>query len=99
MKKLIYLIIITLLFSVVAQAQKLDETAILINNKPVSKGELEEEYKKQITNTNGQVGSIQEFLPSYIHYRLNMEEAYAQGVDTTNEFRKELALFQLGLTN
>lgn len=99
MKKLIYLIIITLLFSVVAQAQKLDETAILINNKPISKGELEEEYKKQITNTNGQVGSIQDFLPSYIHYRLNMEEAYAQGVDTTNEFRKELAPFQLGLTN
>lgn len=76
--------------------QHIEEVAILINNKPVYKSELLRELRKDQASSTI---SLDSFLTSYIYYRLNLEEAYAQRLDTTLEFQKGLEPFKLGLMN
>lgn len=96
MKKFVYLIIAVFLFSASLPGQHKEDIAILINDKPVYKRELLAELSK---NHAGNTVSIDSFLTSYIYYRLNLEEAYAQRLDTTLEFQKGLEPFKLGLMN
>ena len=71
-----------------AFAQK--ETLMTINGKPVSAEEFLYIYEK-----NNQAGAIDpktmdEYLDMFINFKLKVAEAEAQGIDTTESFKKEL---------
>ena len=71
-----------------AAAQK--ETLMTINGKPVSAEEFLYIYEK-----NNQAGAIDpktmdEYLDMFINFKLKVAEAEAQGIDTTEAFKKEL---------
>ncbi|MBO7457778.1 MAG: peptidylprolyl isomerase [Paludibacteraceae bacterium] len=67
-----------------------DETLMTINGKPVSAEEFIYIYEK-----NNQAGAIDpkskdEYLDMFINFKLKVAEAEAQGIDTTESFKKEL---------
>lgn len=66
------------------------ETLMTINGKPVSAEEFLYIYQK-----NNQAGAIDpktmdEYLDMFINFKLKVTEAEAQGIDTTEAFKKEL---------
>ena len=74
--------------SVIAVAE--DKTLMTINGKGVSAGEFLYIYEK-----NNQAGALDpktmdEYLDMFINFKLKVTEAEAQGIDTTEAFRKEL---------
>ena len=74
--------------SVMAFAQS--ETLMTINGKPVSAEEFLYIYEK-----NNQAGALDpktmdEYLDMFINFKLKVAEAEAQGIDTTESFKKEL---------
>ena len=74
--------------SVAAFAQS--ETLMTINGKPVSTEEFLYIYEKN--NQAGAVDpkSMEEYLDMFINFKLKVAEAEAQGIDTTEAFKKEL---------
>ena len=74
--------------SLVAMAQK--ETLMTINGKAISAEEFLYIYEK-----NNQAGAVDpktmdEYLDMFINFKLKVAEAEAQGIDTTESFKKEL---------
>ena len=89
MKKSILFLVAAVSF-LTAAAQGSDETLMTINGKPVSAGEFLYIYEK-----NNQAGSLDpktmdEYLEMFINFKLKVAEAEAQGIDTTEAFKKEL---------
>ena len=87
MKKTFFLLL-TALMTLTAAAQS--ETLMTINGKPVSAEEFLYIYEK-----NNQAGAIDpktmdEYLDMFINFKLKVAEAEAQGIDTTEAFKKEL---------
>ena len=85
MKKLFFLIALAGI-SLTAAAQ----TLMTVNGKPVSAEEFLYIYEK-----NNQAGAIDpktmdEYLEMFINFKLKVAEAEAQGIDTTEAFKKEL---------
>lgn len=79
---------LTALMTLTAAAQS--ETLMTINGKPVSAEEFLYIYEK-----NNQAGAIDpktmdEYLDMFINFKLKVAEAEAQGIDTTEAFKKEL---------
>ena len=67
-----------------------DQTLMTINGKPVSAEEFLYIYEK-----NNQAGALDpktmdEYLDMFINFKLKVAEAEAQGIDTTEAFKKEL---------
>lgn len=67
-----------------------DQTLMTINGKPVSAEEFLYIYEK-----NNQAGAVDpktmdEYLDMFINFKLKVAEAEAQGIDTTESFKKEL---------
>lgn len=87
MKKTI-LVLATAVISLAAMAQS--ETLMTINGKPVSAEEFLYIYEKN--NQAGAVDpkSMDEYLDMFINFKLKVAEAEAQGIDTTEAFKKEL---------
>ena len=89
MKKSILFLVAAVSF-LTAAAQGSDETLMTINGKPVSAGEFLYIYEK-----NNQAGALDpktmdEYLAMFINFKLKVAEAEAQGIDTTEAFKKEL---------
>ena len=89
MKKSILFLVAAVSF-LTAAAQGSDETLMTINGKPVSAGEFLYIYEK-----NNQAGALDpktmdEYLEMFINFKLKGAEAEAQGIDTTEAFKKEL---------
>lgn len=89
MKKSILFLVAAVSF-LTAAAQGPDETLMTINGKPVSAGEFLYIYEK-----NNQAGALDpktmdEYLEMFINFKLKVAEAEAQGIDTTEAFKKEL---------
>ena len=89
MKKSILFLVAAVSF-LTAAAQGSDETLMTINGKPVSAGEFLYIYEK-----NNQAGALDpktmdEYLEMFIIFKLKVAEAEAQGIDTTEAFKKEL---------
>ncbi len=71
-------------------AQSGDPVALTINGNPVYKSEIESAYSKYDGNQEGEKKqSFDDFLRSYIDFRLNVEEAKAQQLDTTATYKRE----------
>jgi peptidyl-prolyl cis-trans isomerase SurA len=98
MNKKLFLILITFL-ATCAYAQQADPVAIKINGKPVYRSELERAYKKSNElKQEGSKESFSDFIKSYIDFRLNVEEAKAQHLDTTGSYIRDLSSARVELS-
>lgn len=84
-KKRLFIAIASLFFLGV-NAQSQDPVLMKVNNRPVKKSEFEYLYHKNNAATNQ---SIDDYLGLFVDYKLKVEEALNQKLDTTKSFVKE----------
>lgn len=89
MKKVL-LSIILLAGAMMGFAQE-DKVLMTINGEPVMLSEFMYIYEKNNQETSLEKKSMEEYLDLFINFKLKVTEAIAQGVDTTEAFKKELA--------
>lgn len=91
-KKLIVLLLITLFTTICMSAQQADPVVLNINGKPVSRLELKKAYQKNVeSDPEGKRESLSDFIQSYIDFKMNVEEAKAQHLDTTGSYKRDMA--------
>ncbi|MDP4240428.1 MAG: peptidylprolyl isomerase [Bacteroidota bacterium] len=81
-----------------AFAQSTDPVLMTINNKPVLKSEFEYIYNKNNSNNSLDKKTLEEYVDLFINFKLKVEEAKSQGIDTTKSFISELAGYRSQLT-
>ena len=96
MKKVI-LSIILLAGGIMGFAQE-DKVLMTINGEPVMLSEFLYIYEKNNQETSLEKKSKEEYLDLFINFKLKVTEAIAQGVDTTEAFKKELAGYRAQAT-
>jgi peptidyl-prolyl cis-trans isomerase SurA len=79
-------------------AQVTDPVLMTINGKPIPKSEFEYIYNKNNSNNSLDKKSLDEYVDLFINFKLKVEEAKAQGIDTTSAFINELAGYRSQLT-
>jgi len=79
-------------------AQNNDPVLMTINGKPVYKSEFEYIYNKNNTNNSLDKKTLEEYVDLYINFKLKVEEAKSQGIDTTASFVNELKGYRSQLT-
>ena len=96
MKKVI-LSIILLAGAMMGFAQE-DKVLMTINGEPVMLSEFLYIYEKNNQESSLEKKSMEEYLDLFINFKLKVAEAIAQGVDTTEAFKKELAGYRAQAT-
>ena len=96
MKKVI-LSIVLLAGAMMGLAQE-DKVLLTINGEPVMASEVLYIYEKNNQDSSLEKKSMQEYLDLFINFKLKVTEAIAQGVDTTEAFKKELAGYRAQAT-
>ena len=95
MKRQLYLLVISLLvLNLVIVAQDARQQVLLtIDNKKVTKTEFERIQKKNNEKDTTFIDdkSLEEYLELFINFKLKVIEAEKIGLDTTQNFKKELA--------
>lgn len=95
MKKLIFSMVALLaMTSVMAQ----DEVIMTIAGKPVTTSEFLYIYEKNNQETGVESKSLDEYVELFVNFKLKVAEAEARGIDTTQEFVKELAGYRAQAT-
>ena len=79
-------------------AQSTDPVLMTINGKPVLKSEFEYIYNKNNTNNSLDKKTLDEYVDLFVNFKLKVEEAKAQGIDTTASFVNELSGYRSQLT-
>jgi len=79
-------------------AQTTNPVLMTINNKPVLKTEFEYIYNKNNSNNSLDKKTLDEYVDLFINFKLKVEEAKSQGIDTTKSFITELAGYRSQLT-
>ena len=79
-------------------AQSNDPVLMTINGKPVLKSEFEYIYNKNNSNNSLDKKTLDEYVDLFINFKLKVEEAKSQGIDTTAAFINELAGYRSQLT-
>jgi len=79
-------------------AQTADPVLMTINNKPVLKSEFEYIYNKNNTNNSLDKKTLDEYVDLFVNFKLKVEEAKTQGIDTTKSFINELTGYRSQLT-
>lgn len=79
-------------------AQTPDPVIMTINNKPVLKSEFEYIYNKNNSNNSLDKKTLEEYVDLFVNFRLKVEEAKSQGIDTTKSFINELSGYRTQLT-
>jgi peptidyl-prolyl cis-trans isomerase SurA len=69
-----------------------------INGKPVYKSEFEYIYNKNNANNSLEKHDIQDYVNLFVNFKLKVEEAKKQGLDTTKSFLSELSGYRTQLT-
>ncbi|GAB6010748.1 foldase protein PrsA [Viscerimonas tarda] len=95
MNKKIVLFLAVALVSTGIYAQAKDAVLMKINNRPVTKSEFEYLYNK---NNSSSQQSLDEYLKLFIDYKLKVEEASTQGLDTLKVFLSEYNNYKNQLT-
>jgi len=94
--------VLTLLFSFTLVAGSFGQSADLvlmnINGKPILKSEFEYIYNKNNSNNSLDKKSLEEYVDLFINFKLKVEEAKSQGIDTTKSFINELSGYRSQLT-
>ncbi len=75
-----------------------DPVLMYINDKPVLKSEFEYIYNKNNSNNTLDKKSLDEYVDLFVNFKLKVEEAKAQGLDTTRAFISELSGYRSQLT-
>lgn len=96
MKKVL-LSIVLLAGAIMGFAQE-DKVLMTINGEPVMLSEFLYIYEKNNQETSLEKKSKEEYLDLFINFKLKVTEAIAQGVDTTEAFKKELAGYRAQAT-
>lgn len=96
MKK-VSLTIILLAGAMLSRAQE-DQVLMTINGEPVMASEFLYIYEKNNQENNVEKKSMQDYLELFVNFKLKVTEAIAQGVDTTEAFKKELAGYRAQAT-
>ncbi|MDD6209626.1 MAG: peptidylprolyl isomerase [Bacteroidales bacterium] len=68
-----------------------DPVLMKINGKEVLASEFSYIYGKYHTNSQKEKTSVRDYVPMYVNFRLKIEEALSDGLDTTKAFNKELS--------
>lgn len=79
-------------------AQSTDQALMTINGKPVSKSEFEYIYNKNNSNNSLDKKTLEEYVDLFVNFKLKVEEAKTQGIDTTKSFITELSGYRSQLT-
>jgi len=79
-------------------AQVADPVLMNINGKPVPKSEFEYIYNKNNSNNSLDKKTLDEYVDLFVNFKLKVEEAKTQGIDTTAAFINELAGYRTQLT-
>jgi peptidyl-prolyl cis-trans isomerase SurA len=79
-------------------AQSTDPVLMTINGKPVLKSEFEYIYNKNNTNNSLDKKTLEEYVDLFVNFKLKVEEAKSQGIDTTASFVNELSGYRSQLT-
>lgn len=79
-------------------AQQNDPVLMKINGNPVLKSEFEYIYNKNNSNNSLDKKTLDEYVDLFVNFKLKVEEAKAQGLDTTKAFVDELAGYRSQLT-
>ena len=98
MKSPVINLVALLALSVSTFAQSNDPVLMQINNKPVLKSEFEYIYNKNNSNNSLDKKTLDEYVDLFINFKLKVEEAKAQGIDTTKAFITELSGYRTQLT-
>lgn len=69
-----------------------------INGKPVYKSEFEYIYNKNNSNNSLDKKTLNEYVDLFVNFKLKVEEAKSQGLDTTKSFINELSGYRSQLT-
>lgn len=75
-----------------------DQVLMTINGEPVMASEFVYIYEKNNQETNIEKKTMEEYLDLFVNFKLKVTEAIAQGVDTTETFKKELAGYRAQAT-
>ena len=75
-----------------------DQVLMTINGKNIMASEFLYIYEKNNHETSLEKKSMEEYLDLFINFKLKVTEAIAQGVDTTEAFKKELANYRAQAT-
>jgi len=75
-----------------------DPVLMEINGKPVTKSEFEYIYNKNNSNNSLDKKTLNEYVELFVNFRLKVEEAKTQGIDTTKSFSDELKGYRATLT-
>ena len=75
-----------------------DQVLMTIDGNPVMASEFLYIYEKNNQETSLEKKSMEEYLDLFINFKLKVTEAIAQGVDTTEAFKKELAGYRAQAT-
>ncbi len=78
--------------------QAADPVLMKINGKPVLKSEFEYIYNKNNSNNSLDKKTLEEYVDLFVNFKLKVEEAKTQGIDTTKSFINELAGYRSQLT-
>ena len=89
---------IVLLGASVLGFTKTDQVLMTINGEPVMASEFVYIYEKNNQETSLEKKTMEEYLDLFINFKLKVTEAIAQGVDTTESFKKELAGYRAQAT-
>ncbi len=88
MKKFIFSIA-TIFIAMSAVAD--DQVLMTINGKPIMTSEFMYIYQKNSQGTNAEQKTMGEYVDLFVNFKLKVEEALSRGLDTTAEYKKELA--------
>lgn len=83
-------IVLFLLMTTPVLSKGKDPVLMTINGKPVLKSEFEYIYNKNNSNNALDKKSLEEYVDLFINFKLKVEEAKSQGIDTTKSFINEL---------
>lgn len=75
-----------------------DPVLMTINGNPVSKSEFEYIYNKNNSNNVLDKKTLEEYVDLFVNFKLKVEEAKTQGIDTTEAFINELKGYRDQLT-
>ncbi|HJV77628.1 MAG TPA: peptidylprolyl isomerase [Paludibacter sp.] len=98
MKSFVIALLTFLAMSAGSFAQTSDPVLMTINGKPVLKSEFEYIYNKNNTNNSLDKKTLDEYVDLFINFKLKVEEAKRQGIDTTASFINELSGYRSQLT-
>jgi peptidyl-prolyl cis-trans isomerase SurA len=98
MKSFVIVLLTFFATSVGSFAQTSDPVLMTINGKPVLKSEFEYIYNKNNTNNSLDKKTLEEYVDLFINFKLKVEEAKRQGIDTTASFTNELSGYRSQLT-